>query len=468
MNDFLRRFLRLADEKPPVPAEIDEPSLSLPERFAWYLVRRSRSPRMIECALGKSVSVATWHCEWPGDGEVPFVVPDAAPQLARRESACAPRRLIGALRAEPIGESVVRLSGLGGFRASGLGLDALRHLAANARYLLLSADAKGPEPSRVRREFEALCRDAGIDPAFAGEYAGECVALAGREAAAPVAGRAAKALALMRCYNEKDMIEECVRSLLAQGLDVFVVDDASTDGTVEILEALARSTPRLSLDKDTRKGCVHFQHVELLALLDQRAQRAAMEGYEWMMFLDVDEIRCSVWPDRTLAESFAHVESLGYNAVDFTVADFRYAKGQQMTSEPYESQMPWFEFGLRPGHFMQIKAWRHVPGMKATLAPKRGHEVFFEGRRVFPLKFLMKHYPLRGPEHARKKLYQDRFPRYEPAQVAKGSHIQYNAYRDKEPEGWNPAELLTWDERSHSRHLFERLGGVGLNRIVPT
>lgn len=336
--------------------------------------------------------------------------PPTPPPFSLRRQPCKPSRLDSALLSEPLAQSVVRISGLDRFPRSGLPLETLRRLSQTARYLILDANTPSPD-------FDALCRDLCI-PAFVGDS----IALAGREASPPSAdAKPAKALALMTTHNEEDVIEQSIAALFDQGLDVFVVDDNSTDGAIEKLEAIARSTSRLTLDKTTRKDAKFYDRKILFSALLDQADRAATYGYEWMMYVDPDEIRCSPWPGITLSSAFAHAERLGYSAVDFTVADFRYAKGQHMTSAPYESQMPRFEFGLRHGHFIQIKAWRHFSGLPVALYPSAGHDAHFASRRVFPLKFLLKHYPLRGPEHARKKIYQDRFPRYDPKEIARGA-----------------------------------------------
>ena len=456
MRSLLQKWLKFSSAPlPPVPTALDESTLSLSQRFAWHLVRRSRSPRFIEFSLQRPTELSIWNSEWPGDPATPCIAPDTPPVLSLRRQPCKPSRLDSALLSEPLAQSVVRISGLDRFPRSGLLRETLRRLSQTARYLILDANTPSPD-------FDALCRDLCIPPAFVGDS----IALAGREASppSPADAKPAKALALMTTHNEEDVIEQSIAALFDQGLDVFVVDDNSTDGTIEKLEAIARSTSRLTLDKTTRKDAKFYDRKILFSALLDQADRAATYGYEWMMYVDPDEIRCSPWPGITLSSAFAHAERLGYSAVDFTVADFRYAKGQHMTSAPYESQMPRFEFGLRHGHFIQIKAWRHFSGLPVALYPSAGHDAHFASRRVFPLKFLLKHYPLRGPEHARKKIYQDRFPRYDPKEIARGAHVQYNVYRDREPEGWNPNDLLLWDDHFHSRYLLERLSGIGLDR----
>lgn len=448
------------------PAMLSEAGLSLLQQFCWYLVRRSRSSSLIECSLDQATGVSVWKCNWPEE-RTPAL--NTQPTLEHRLQTCKSNRLFALLHdVTSIADSVVCIVGLESWRGNSSTIAELRTLAETARYLVLCANTTGPYGEKIKSKFNDVCRQLGIHPAFSGMIHQHdqtiCCALTGREATVMASIVPAKALALMCVYNEEDVIEETVNNLFAQGLDVFVVDDGSTDSTIERLDCLARSSGRLTLDKDLRKGSVHLDKEILFTRMLAEASSATASGYQWMMTVDADEIRCSPWPDLTLVEAFAHVERMGYQAVDFTVIDFRYAKGQIMTQDSYEHQMRHFEFGLRPGHFLQIKAWRHEPTIRASLFPSRGHEVTFEGRRVFPLKFLLKHYPLRGLEQAHKKIFQNRFPRYPPEELANGAHMHYNAFRDQAPEGWDVSSLPLWDERFHANFLLERLSGIGLNR----
>ncbi len=50
---------------------------------------------------------------------------------------------------------------------------------------------------------------------------------------------------VMPCYNERDTIEEIVRRVLAVSVrtELIIVDDGSTDGTRDLLQAMARELP---------------------------------------------------------------------------------------------------------------------------------------------------------------------------------------------------------------------------------
>lgn len=97
-------------------------------------------------------------------------------------------------------------------------------------------------------------------------------------------------------YNRKDYIRECVDSALAQtwpNKEIVVVDDASTDGTREILQSYGTSI-RLIL-RDANSGICPVT----------RNQAAAAAQGTYVAFLDSDD----VWYPEKLARQVAFMES---------------------------------------------------------------------------------------------------------------------------------------------------------------
>ena len=83
--------------------------------------------------------------------------------------------------------------------------------------------------------------------------------------------------------------------------------------------------------------------------------------------------------------------------------------------------------------------------------------------RVFPYKFLLRHYPIRSQAHGERKILHERRQRWDPAERARGWHVQYDHYGDAPSFLWKSDVLLPWDpEEFRCRHLLERLSGVGL------
>ena len=116
--------------------------------------------------------------------------------------------------------------------------------------------------------------------------------------------------------------------------------------------------------------------------------------------------------DCTLQQAISFVDALGYNAVDFTVIDYRFIAGPDVRAG-YRSNLTHFEFGRRAGHMQQVKGWKRIEGVQVDLDGSAGHDVQFPGRKVFPLKFLNRHYPLRNPSQAAEKVFKHRKPRFE-------------------------------------------------------
>jgi hypothetical protein len=84
---------------------------------------------------------------------------------------------------------------------------------------------------------------------------------------------------------------------------------------------------------------------------------------------------------------------------------------------------PYFEPGS-PVNKLQIRCWKRPEG-PLDLVSSAGHEAVFPGRKVFPIRFLLRHYPFRSQSHAERKLFLERRPRYAKAEKTIGWHVQY-------------------------------------------
>ena len=272
-------------------------------------------------------------------------------------------------------------------------------------------------------------------------------------------------LAVIHLFNEQDILTEVVNHLICQGVDVHLFDNWSTDGSWELAQNLAQRFP--SRVRAMRFPAEPAKAYEWGRQLDFTALHAAASRYDWIMHYDADEFRESPWLNVSLAEAVAFVNALGYNAIDFTVLDFRPVQQDPQLDAPIKDRLPFFEFGRRSGHFQQIKAWKNQQGVVADLSTTGGHRAEFEGRRVFPLKFLNRHYSLRSQAQARKKIFFDRTTRFLPSEKQeKGWHSQYDQY--------TPASSFVWDRDKMdgsfhpcyfmSEFLVERLSGIGIVR----
>lgn len=280
--------------------------------------------------------------------------------------------------------------------------------------------------------------------------------IAGQEACRPSSPRRVTVSAIIHSFNERDIIGEIAEHLNLQGVEVHIIDNWSTDGTFE----MARDMKGVTVSRFPDVPTMQYRWYEQLK---HTAIYASQLNSEWVMHCDADEVRYSPWRNVRLADAIGKVDELGYNAIDFTVLDFRYLVGQPESRAPYENSLNYFEFGRRPGHFRQVKAWKNGEGI-VDLANAGGHDVAFPSRRIFPLKFLSKHYPLRSPSQAHKKIFNDRLPRFSSEQKARGWHTQYESYREQgRVDGWSRHSLIPWhDALFENEYLVERLSGIGV------
>jgi glycosyltransferase involved in cell wall biosynthesis len=269
--------------------------------------------------------------------------------------------------------------------------------------------------------------------------------------------------AIMLVYNEADILPFTLSALVEQDIEVHVIDDGSNDGSFEIAESLHRQGKLASL----RRSSVGDQEpARWEALLREVEQTAATLEVDWILHHDADEIRTSPWSGLSLRQGIEFVDSLGYTAIDFTVINFLFTTDQEpaIAASPVES-LRYFEFPSHEANFTQVKAWKASCGQPA-LKDSGGHDATFQGRSIYPLKFLIRHYPLRSARQAASKLFVWRKTRFERERQSKGWHVQYDPFQLIECiEPWNSSELHYYDPSAFDRHfLVERLSGCGLFR----
>jgi glycosyltransferase involved in cell wall biosynthesis len=286
------------------------------------------------------------------------------------------------------------------------------------------------------------------------------IVVCGKEACLHTQQNKQSVLAIINVYNEIDILPETIEHLLTQGVDIQIVDNWSNDGSFEWAKNKAASEKRISVSRFPDTISTDY---DVSLMLENSSRIGASSDYDWIIHHDADEIRISPWgPSVSLQEAITHIDSLGYNAIDFSVFDFRFLKTNLNPSKPWQESLVYGEFGKRPGHFLQIKCWKNYK-KPVLLSSTGGHQALFEGSKIFPLKFLLRHYPLRGIEHALKKIFKERLPRYNKAKRLLGWHTQYDKYQEGEQLGWDANSLLYWPTQEHRRDLIvERLTGLGI------
>ncbi len=317
------------------------------------------------------------------------------------------------------------------------------------------------------QSFGQLLREHGLPPTFIGltidsdQNAGRntCVAVVDHAVGAISAPPppAFRPLALVTTFNDIDIAPQTVAAFLDDGIDVLVQDNWSTDGTFEALRALAAQRPELMLQRYPLDGPSQF--FDLRDICINKAKLAAQHPGRWIIHHDSDEIRCAPWPGVSLRHGLAIADEAGFNAIDFSIYDFRPIDDSFGPGDDPASHFRHFEFCRVDANAMQVKVWRQGDA-PVDLASTAGHQAQFADRRVFPYKFLLKHYPLRSSEQARRKIFRERKGRFSPQERGMGWHHQYDGIADDARFLWTTDDLIDFaSENPLQRYLLETVGG---------
>lgn len=205
-----------------------------------------------------------------------------------------------------------------------------------------------------------------------------------------------RVVALLTVRNEELVLARCLEHLHSQGVETCLVDNGSNDRTLEIAEAF-RDRGVFRIDRLPFSGCF-----ELSRILAREEQLASEIDADWFIHHDADEIRQAPRPYRTLLEGIADADRQGFSAISFDEFVFLPTTPEESFEGPdYVERMHYYYF-FRPRPFHRVNAWKRLSA-SVNLRDSGGHDVAFEGRRLFPQAFILRHYIALSRAHAFRK-----------------------------------------------------------------
>lgn len=192
-------------------------------------------------------------------------------------------------------------------------------------------------------------------------------------------------VALLALRNETPYLHRCLAHLAAQGVETYVIDNGSHDGSRNIAESFLGQGV-IAVEDYPYPGFYDWS-----GLLRRKEELAESLGADWYIHCDADEIREAPAPFATLAEGIAAIDATGCNAIDFDEFVFvPTSPDDAFERTDYVALMRhYYYFKPRPLH--RLTAWKN-PGVRVDLVSEAGHRVTFPGLKVSTTRFVLRHY----------------------------------------------------------------------------
>lgn len=192
-----------------------------------------------------------------------------------------------------------------------------------------------------------------------------------------------KIIAFIVVYNEEDVIEKCIENAIEQGLDVIVIDNGCTDGTIAIAKALDIPVLKYKTAKYNVFECNEWA-----------ISQAKKIGCDWYVAKDADEI-FETHDRRKIVEAVNEADNLGYNCMRFDMYEFWPTVDDDLSITDFTERIQYYSyFSSR-----YLKMIKNSPEILTDShhAPKG---VIKES----PIGLILRHYKFIGLEQGRRKV----------------------------------------------------------------
>jgi len=216
--------------------------------------------------------------------------------------------------------------------------------------------------------------------------------------------------AIVCARDEAVHIGRCLDNLIADGIEVILIDHSSQDSTVEIARKYL-GCGLLAIEKLPWLG--HFSLRQQLMM-----KRAIIRGldHDWVLHIDADEWFCAPDPDQSLVEAIRQVDREGFTCVNFEEMVFMPWPEDDFVGEDYTRRMTTYYF-YEPSCMRLMRAWsRRIDADNVFSA---GHKLRSDRLKIYPQSFINRHYIMLSYDHGRHK-YGSR--RFDEAELVDGWH----------------------------------------------
>ena len=192
-------------------------------------------------------------------------------------------------------------------------------------------------------------------------------------------------VALLAIRNEALYLEKCLEHLYQQGINTCVIDNNSTDNSLDIAKSFIN------------RGVVQIEtlpfegYFDLIKQLEIKEKLASDINANWFIHHDADEIREAPITFANLYQAISAADKSGYDAINFDEFVFiPLNENERNEGKDFVKIMKYYYF-FEPYPLRRVNAWKKN-SLPVNLVDSGGHSVNFLGRKIFPENFILRHY----------------------------------------------------------------------------
>ena len=212
-----------------------------------------------------------------------------------------------------------------------------------------------------------------------------------------------KLVGVIMAYNDQDCIGNAIECLLKEHDDEMVFDHGSTDDTAKVIQSLpchyeyvSRTLfPNFNVPGNNN---IHYKVTTWI--------RDSIPHYDWVSWIDADEILESTNPDKTLKQEIIDAHNSGYKGIQSILRNYWITEEDDYTEADYLKRIKRYEDSPPHSGGGINRSWNINITPIMTEATLR--HTFFRNHSISPNPTLLRHYAIRTPEQGWKKIQVDR------------------------------------------------------------
>ena len=209
-----------------------------------------------------------------------------------------------------------------------------------------------------------------------------------------IPGTQPKALGVLLCYNDADILADSIEALLENKHDLIVWDHGSDDGTAELLDKYsAHFRERKFIPRS-------FDFYRLYEVMSSHLLRNYCSEYDWISWPDQDEILEGPARDRSYFDYIAEVVDSEFDWVQFRNFNFWFTSEDDPALLSPSRRIR--HYCLFPDCAPRIRAWR-----ASAMNIRHFNHNPPQGLK-YPVEFNLRHYPMRSELLMMRRLCKDR------------------------------------------------------------